>query len=206
MKFNFLSATDVILDSSPDSSDNNILPSVSPVSEVNSKFLDTGSTVQSSSNSEIVNSSVENSSTPTVTVERPALSPIPVALVITSRPIQILNPSDEGLLPILLSPQSRTETEARKQKACKHWKPFDATFCDEPNTSALRNKIDETSVNVPDLKKDSDNNSETFSMLYPKLSSGLSSTSFMDVFLNGESKRSSNNPSNFLSQTIYLKW
>ena len=51
----FFSDTDVILDCFQDSSDNNILPSAPPVLELNSKFLDTGSTVQIPSTSGKIN-------------------------------------------------------------------------------------------------------------------------------------------------------
>ena len=60
---NFFSDTDVILDLSPDSSDKNNLTSAPPVSETNSKFIDTRSTVQTPSNSEKFNFSTENSIT-----------------------------------------------------------------------------------------------------------------------------------------------
>ena len=58
---NFFSDTDAILDSSPDSPENKNSPSVPPASEMNSKFIDTGSTEQTSSNSEKFTSSFESS-------------------------------------------------------------------------------------------------------------------------------------------------
>ena len=79
----FFSDTDVILDSPPDSSDSNILPSAPPVLELNSKFMDTESTVQTTSSFAKFNSSTENSNTPTVAAQRPPVSPIPVAAAIT---------------------------------------------------------------------------------------------------------------------------
>ena len=99
----FFSNTDVVLDSSPDSTENGILPSVPTVSERNSKFIDSGSTVQTSSNSENFNFSSESLLTPTVTVQKPPLSPLPVAPAITPaitpRPIYIPDPSDIDSLP-----------------------------------------------------------------------------------------------------------
>ena len=54
---NPFSHTEVSLDSFPDSCDNNIFSEASPVCEINSKFIDTESIVQSSGNSEKFNTS-----------------------------------------------------------------------------------------------------------------------------------------------------
>ena len=160
-------------------------------------FRDTGFIVQKSSNSEKFNFSSENppTVTPTVTVQRPPLSSMPVALAITPaithKPIHIPNPSDIDLPPILLP---LTKSGPRKSKSFKRRKSIDAKICDNPTTSALQNKIDEpyTSVHPTHLKTASDLSSETFSLLYRKLSSTLNSTSSVDGCLKYESKKLSN--------------
>ena len=111
--------------------------------------------------------------------------------VTTPRPIHFLDASDidPPLFSLPLSPL--TKTVARKSKSFKQ-KSFDGALCDKPYTSALQNKIDEpsTSTNPPDLKTASDLSTETFSLLFPKLSSSLYSTSSVDDFLNYESQDS----------------
>ena len=88
----FSSGIDKTLRSSPDSTENNNLPSAPPDSKINSQYLDTGSNVQTSINSEKFSSSSEKLITPTLTGQGPLLSPIPVARSInpgiTPRPIQ----------------------------------------------------------------------------------------------------------------------
>ena len=90
--------TDVILDSSPDIIEYNKLTSAPPISAINSKSIDTGPTVQTSTSSEEFTSSSEILINTFVNVQRLPLSPVLVALVITPnttfRPIQINYPSD----------------------------------------------------------------------------------------------------------------
>ena len=79
----FFSDSDVILDSSRDSTEMNNLASAPPVYEINSTFIDAGSNVQMSSNSDNFTSSSENLKNTSVTVQKPRVSPIPVAPAIT---------------------------------------------------------------------------------------------------------------------------
>ena len=89
----FFSDTNVILDSTPDSSDDNNLPFAPTIWAKNSKFINTESTVQISSKCKKFNSSIENSIGPTLANRRLPLSPIPVAPAITPantpRPLHI---------------------------------------------------------------------------------------------------------------------
>ena len=68
----------------------------------------------------------------------------------------------------------------------------------------MQNEIDEasTSANLLDLKTASDFGSQTFSLLYPKLSSSLYSTSSVDDILTCESEKLSNIASNSSSQPV----
>ena len=188
----FFSDTDIILASSQVLFDNKFLTSASPVSEINSKFSDTGSTKQNSISSE-KNCFSENSIFPTIAAQRPPPSPIPVASAITaanaSRPIGIPDPSDlDPPYPLQLPPL--TNTVAGKSKSFKHRKSTDPIFCDQQTISALQKKIIEliTSANLLDLKTTSDISSDTISLLYPRLSSILYSSSSADDILNCESK------------------
>ena len=188
---NSFGGTDVILDSSSDSSDKSNLPSALPVSELNSKFIDTVSTAQTSRNYEKTNSSSENSITLTVAAQRPPLSPILAAAAITPantpRLIHIPDPSHIDL-PFPLPPPLFTKLVIRKSNSFEHRKSFDATFCDKQTTSDLQKKDEpSTSINLPDLKTVSDMRSETFSLLYPKLSSNLYFTCSVEDNLNCES-------------------
>ena len=71
---NFFSDTDIILDSPPDSSDKNNLPSAQPVSRITSKFklgiYCAGSTVQTSSHSQKFIFCSDNSINPTLAAQR----------------------------------------------------------------------------------------------------------------------------------------
>ena len=153
--------------------------------EKKSNFIDTGSTVQTPGNSEKVNSSSENSITPTLVAQRSLQSKIAVALAfapaITPRTIHILDPSDIDP-PFSIPPPVLTETVARRSKSFNHQNSIDATFCDKQTTFALENGIDEpsNSSNLPYLKTASDFSSKTFSLSYPKLSSILYSASSVD--------------------------
>ena len=185
---NYVSDTDVILDSS----DNKNLLSAPPISETNSKFSDTGPTVQTSSNSEKLNSFFKNSKTPTAAAQRPPISLIPLAPAIIPLnipgTIHIPDPSDiDPPFPLPLPPL--TKTVARKSDSFKHRKSIDAAFCDKQTTFALKIKIKEpsTSAKLPDLKTAYDICSETFSLLYLKISSSLYSTSSFDDFWDCES-------------------
>ena len=183
------------MDPFPDSPDFNNLPSAQPVLEVTSKFTDSGSTLQTSSSSEKLNSSTENSIPPFLAAQRTPQPPIPVAPAIiptnTPRPILIPDPSDMDPL---------TKNVARKRKSFKYRKPIDAPFCDKQTISALQTNNDEpyTSATVFGLNTASDTNSQIFSLLYLKLLSKFSSTSSIDGILNCESKLLSISTSNFL--------
>ena len=85
----FLSGTDVILDTSPDSSENTFLPSARPVSEIISKNKTTGPNVQASVLSGKLTYCSESLTNSSVTAQRPPLSPVPRALAITPA----INPS-----------------------------------------------------------------------------------------------------------------
>ena len=204
---NFSSGTDVILGSSPYSSGENTLPPAPPLSGIYSKFIDTGSTVQTTCSSEKLISSTESSITLTVGAQRLPLSSIPVVLAITLAytPILIHYPDPLDIdTPLPLPPPPLTKFVARNSKIFKHRKSIDATFCEKQTTPALQNKIDEpsTSANILDFKTASDITSETFFLLYPNLSSRLSSTSSIDGNLNCESKNSSKITSKSSSQPV----
>ena len=154
---NLFSDTDVILDSSPDSSEIKYLSFAPPVSEIISKCIGTGSTVQSSSKPEKMFSSSENSITPTVAAQRFPLSRTPMAPAITQantpRPIHLLDPSDIDP-PLPLPPPLLTNTLVRKSQSFKHRKTIDATICGKQTISALRNENAEStfSANLPDVR------------------------------------------------------
>ena len=94
------------------------------LSGINSKFIVTASTVQTSKISEKFNSSSENSVTPNVTVQRPPPVPTPVAPAInpaiTSRSNHIPDPCDVDLPPSSLHLLAPTKTVARKSNSLKH--------------------------------------------------------------------------------------
>ena len=108
------SDTHLLREESPDSTDNNNLPSARRISEINSKFIDTGSTVETSINSDPINSSSENLILSTVTVQNPPQSPIPVAPAITPAinriPIHDPDLSEVDALPFPLPPLQLTQT------------------------------------------------------------------------------------------------
>ena len=106
-----------------------------------------------------------------------------------------MDPSDIDSPLFPLTPQRLTRTVARESKSFNQRKSSEATLCDLPTTSFFQNKIDElsTSANPPTLKTASDLSHETISLLIKKLSSILYSTPSVDVFLQSESKDSSNN-------------
>ena len=82
------------------------------------KFADTGSTVQTPNNSQGINSSSENSKTPTVAAHRPPLSLIPAAPAITPAhtPRTIHIPDQSDFFPLSsLPPPPLAETVAKKQ-------------------------------------------------------------------------------------------
>ena len=118
--------------------------------------------MKTSSNSEKFNSSFEIVLTPTVTVQKPPLSPIPVAPAITPaithRRIHIPIPSDIDPPPFPLTPPRLTKAIAGNSKSFKRREFIHATFCDKPTSSAEQNKIDEASncANQIDLTTASD--------------------------------------------------
>ena len=195
----FFSDTDLILDSSPDSTENFKTSSAPPVSEVNSKLIPTGSTVQTVNSSEKFLSSSEIVISSIILVQRPPLSSELVAPAITpvtiTRPIHSPGRSNKDPPLIPLRPPANTDIVARKTEPFKHRKSVEATSSDKPTSSSLQNKIDKlsTSATVLDLKTASDSSSETFSLLYPKVISVFHSTSSVDGFLSCESEDSTNN-------------
>ena len=126
----FLSDTEVIRDSSPDSPGENNSPSASSFLERNSKSIDTRSIVQTSSTSENFDYSA-NSKAPTLAAHRPPSLTILVAPAITpahtSRPIHITVTSDIHP-PFPLPPPLLTKTVAKTSKSFKHRKSIDATI------------------------------------------------------------------------------
>ena len=146
----FFSYSDVILESSVDLSQHNNSPSVPPDSEINPKFKDTVSTIQTSTFSEKLTSSSEKLTDTSVKVQRPLLSPKPAApaitLALTPRTIRFWDPYDIDSAPFLLAPPLLTETVARKK--FKHGKSFDVTRCDKCSNSALQEKNNEPSTSA----------------------------------------------------------
>ena len=201
------SGTEVILDSSPDSSDINKLPTASPVSKIKSEVLDTGSILQTSSNSEKHIYSSENSIFSIVAGQRPPLSPISVIPAITPaitfRPRHILDPS--VIEPSFPSPTPPlTKTVARKSNSFKHRKSIDATFCDKQTTRLCKIKL--MNHLLPQIYLISNLLLilvlKYFYLLYSKLSWSFYSTSSVDVLLIFETKNSSNNISTSFSQPV----
>ena len=202
-----LSGAEVILESSPVSSDINKLPSASPVSKIKSKVLDTASIVPTSSNSEKNFYSSENSIFSFVAGQRPPLSPISVVpaitLAITLRPRHIFDTS--VIEPSFPSPTPPlTKTVARKWNSFKHRKLIDATFCDKQTTRLCKIRLMNHLLSqtylisklllILVLKY--------FYLLYSKLSWSFYSTSSVDVLLIFKSKISSNNISTSFSQPV----
>ena len=136
---------------------------------MNSMFVDTGSTVETSGNNEKFTSSSENLMNTSPAVQRPPLSQIPLASVvtpvITSRSFNVPDPFDIDPTLFPLSSPPLTKSVASKSKTFKYRKSFDATLNDKRSTSALQNKPDEPSIskNVPCLKPASHLSSGTFS-------------------------------------------
>ena len=146
------------------------------VLEINSKFIEKGSTVRTPSHCEKINSSTENSIGPTVAPQKPPLSRIPLAPSITpaNTPRTCHRTDPSHFDPLFPQPHPNlSKTVARNSKSLKQRQKIDATFCEKQTTSALQNKHDQPSTfaNLPHLKTASDIFSETFSLLYPKLSS-----------------------------------
>ena len=112
-------------DSSPDLFEKDYLPSAPPVSKKNSKFIDTGSTIQTSIISESKLFLLKNKKNSSVTAQR-LLSPIPVpppiTWAITFRPIHIPDTSDIDPPPFPILSPPLTETVARKSKSFNHRK------------------------------------------------------------------------------------
>ena len=79
-----------------------------------------------------------------VTVQRPPLSPIPVATAISPKHIHILNLYDMERRPFPLPPPLLAKAVAIKSKTFKPRKSFYATFssCDKPTTPNIQNEID----------------------------------------------------------------
>ena len=128
----------------------NSLPSNPFFAGMNSNNITTGSTVQNPGNSGKIISSSEISLTSTVTVERPLLSPKPVAPAnspdITPRHNRISDLSDIDPSPFPFAPPPLTKTVDRKSQLFEDQKSVDITFFDKPTTSALQNKVDEPSI------------------------------------------------------------
>ena len=137
---NSFSNTDLNLDSSPDFNENNNLPSALSSSQVNSEFVDTGSTMYTTAISGKPTSCSEKLTNSSSTAHRPPLLPKSVAPSVIPHFIHNVDRFGSNPVPFPLTPPPITKIEAKKSKFYKHRKYIDSTFscCDKPIPPILK--------------------------------------------------------------------